>query len=69
MMKWLLREYMTKKHISSFKELSKLTGIEYRTLMNHIADARLFRLYELKAIAEVLGLKDEDVLKIIWEMR
>lgn len=69
MMKWLLKEYMTRKHIASFRELAKLTGIEYRTLMNHIADTSLFRISELKEIANVLGLKDEDVIKIFWEMR
>ena len=67
MMKWLFKELMIKKHISSFKELAKLTGIEYRTLINHVADASLFRVSELRALAKVLDLKDEELLRLIWE--
>lgn len=64
-MKWLIKEYMTKRRISSIRELAKITGIEYRTLINHISDAQTFRLYEIEALDEALGFSDEDLLKIV----
>ena len=66
-MEWLLREYMTKKHIRSMTELAKLTGIEYRTLLNHVNNVGNFRIYEVLALNEVLGLSDSDLLKILRE--
>lgn len=64
-MNWLIREYMTKKHIPSLAELSRLTGIEYRTLLNHINDIGKLRMYEVVALDNVLSFKDEDLLKIM----
>lgn len=66
-MEWLIREYMTKRHIKSFTELSKMAGIEYRTLLNHISDVGLFRVYEIAALDSVLGFNDEDLLKFMRE--
>lgn len=64
-MKWLLKEYMTKQHIESFSELSRLTGIEYQTLMNHIKSPGQFRIFELKQLDSVLHFKDEDLVNLI----
>lgn len=66
-MEWLLREYMTKRHIRSMSELAKLTGIEYRTLLNHIADVSKFRIFEIKALDDVLGFNDTDLLRFLRE--
>lgn len=66
-MKWLIREYMTKKHIASFSELAKATGIEYRTLMNHLADVGKFRVFEIVALDNVLQFKNEDLVRILRE--
>ena len=68
-MEWILREYMNKKHIRSFKELSGLTGIEYRTLLNHIEDVGKFKAYELAALDNVLQLSSDDLLRFIREAR
>ena len=64
-MEWMIREYMTKKHIPSLAELARLTGIEYRTLINHINDIGKFRIYEVIALDNVLSFKDEDLLRIM----
>lgn len=63
-MEWLLKKYMAKVHIDSFSELSKVTGIKYRTLLNHIKDGSQWRLFELMALDEVLKFTDDDLLKI-----
>lgn len=64
-MKWLFLSYMNKVHIRSFRELSKETGIEYRTLLNHIEKPQCFRIFELVALDEVLRFSDEDMMRIL----
>ena len=66
-MEWLLRDYMTRKHIRSMSELAKLTGIEYRTLLNHISDVGNFRIHEVIALDNVLGFSDTDLVRILRE--
>lgn len=66
-MRWILRDYMNKQHIESFRELSRRTGIEYRTLMNHISDVGNFRLFEITALNDVLKFTDEDLVRILKE--
>ena len=68
-MRWILRDYMNKKHIESFRELSRQTGIEYRTLMNHISDVGNFRLFEIMALNEILKFTDEDLVRILREAK
>lgn len=68
-MKWVIREYMTKRHISSFSELSRMTGIEYHTMMKHIEHVELFRVFEIVALDNVLKFADGDLLKILREAR
>lgn len=64
-MKWLFQSYMVKAHIRSFRELAKETGIEYRTLLNHLDNAQYFRVCELVALDEVLKFSDEDMMRIL----
>lgn len=66
-MRWMIQEYMVKKKIRSLLELSRETGIEYRTLLNHINDVGKFRVYEIAALDSVLGFNDEDLLKFMRE--
>ena len=64
-MEWLIRDYMNKKHIRSLRELSSLTGIEYRTLLNHIGDVGKFKAYEIAALDNALQFTSEDLIKFI----
>ena len=68
-MRWLIQEYMVKKHIPSFSELSRITGIEYRTLINHINDVGKFRVFEIVALDEALSFEDADLLKFLREAK
>ena len=68
-MRWMIQEYMVKKRIRSLSELSRETGIEYRTLLNHINDVGKFRVFEIAALDEVLGFDNEDLLKILREAK
>ena len=43
--RWLFRKYMDEKHIVDFKELAKLTGIKYQTLLDHLDRPELFRAF------------------------
>ena len=63
-MKWLLKEYMSRQHIESFKELASLTGIEYRTLQNHMNNIGQFRVFELAQLDKILHFSDEDLAKL-----
>lgn len=51
--------------IDSFRDLAKETGIDYQTLLDHIARPELFRQWEIKVLDEVLKFSDEDLLKLI----
>jgi hypothetical protein len=63
--KKLLKIYMIDYDIDSFRDLAKETGIDYQTLLDHIARPELFRQWEIKVLDEVLKFSDEDLLKLI----
>lgn len=63
--KKLLKFYMIDYDIDSFRELAKETGIDYQTLLDHIAKPELFRQWEIRVLDEVLKFSDEDLLKLI----
>lgn len=62
---WMLKKYMTEAHINTFKDLAEETGIEYRTLMNHIENPKLFRILELRSLDEVLKIDPEDLIVLV----
>ena len=63
-MKWLLKRYMNEQRIDSISELSRLTGIEYQTLQNHIKNIGQFRVFEIKQLDAVLHFSDEDLVRL-----
>ena len=63
--KKLLKIYMIDYDIDSFRDLAKETGIDYQTLLDHIARPELFRQWEIKVLDKVLKFSDEDLLKLI----
>lgn len=63
-MKWLIKRYMVEAHIESLVELSKRTGIAKRTLYDRIHDPNTLKIYELKALDEVLHFTEEDIIKL-----
>ena len=64
-MKWLIKKYMIIAHINSLSELSRMTGIQYQTLQNHLKQVSSFRLFEIRMLDDVLHFSDDDMLKII----
>ena len=63
--KKLLRRYMLERDIESFRDLAKETGIDYQTLLDHIARPELFRQWEIKVLDETLQFSDEDLIVLI----
>lgn len=63
-MKWLLKKYMAAVHIDSLVDLCKQTGIAKRTLYDRINDPQSLKLYEIRALDEVLHFDDEDIVKL-----
>lgn len=63
--RWMLSGYLVQNHIESFRDLAKMTGIKYKTLLEHIASPENFRMYEITAIDKVLSLRDEDLLILV----
>lgn len=63
--KWMLSGYLVTHHIESFNELAKMTGIKYKTLLEHIAAPENFRMYEITALDRILSFKDEDLLILV----
>ncbi len=62
--RWIIKKYMDAKHIGDFKELAKLTGIKYQTLLDHIENPGLFRVFELRNLNDVLQFSSEDLAKL-----
>ena len=63
--RFLLKKYMACRQIQDFKELAKLTGIKYQTLLDHLDNPGLFRKYELSEIFNVLQVSSEDQILIL----
>lgn len=65
MNKWKLKEYMTRAYISSIAELSRITGINKKTLFNRISEPTTLRVYEIMALHKVLKFSNDDLVKLI----
>ena len=63
-MKKMFMLYMINNDIPSFKELARMSGIRERNLLKKIANPSMFRLYELRAVDEVLHFSDADFVKL-----
>lgn len=66
-MKWLLKRYMCQQRIESISELSKRSGIKRQHLYNLINEPQRIKIFELKALDEVLHFEDKDLLKLMRE--
>lgn len=67
--KWLFKTYLVKRRIKSFSELSRITGIKYQTLMIRLESWETVHLYELRALDKILDFSEEDLLRLIREVR
>lgn len=63
--KWILRSSSADAHISSDQQLASKVGINYCTLRSRFSNPGTLRLFELRALNDVLHFKDEDILKIV----
>lgn len=63
--KWTVKRYMSIKRISSVKELSRRTGINYLTLQDRLKYPKNLRLFELQALDEVLKFTDSDLNALV----
>lgn len=63
-MKKMFMLYMINNDIPSFKELARMSGIQERNLLKKIANPSMFRLYELRAVDEILHFSSEDLIKL-----
>ena len=64
-MKWKILKLMSEQRIKLFRELARQTGFDYRTLLTRIENPDQMRLYELKVLAGVLKISDDDILEIV----
>jgi hypothetical protein len=63
--KWIIKRYMSENMISSVKELSRRTGINYLTLQDRLKFPQNLRLFELQALDEVLKFTDSDLNALV----
>lgn len=63
--KWIVKSYMSINRISSVKELSRRTGINYLTLQDRLKYPKNLRLFELQALDEVLKFTDSDLNALV----
>ena len=61
----LLKRKLIDRDINDFKELSKMTGIKYETMLDHLKRPGMFRTFELQALNDVLEFSDEELLLIV----
>lgn len=66
--KWIVKSYMSINRISSVKELSRRTGINYLTLQDRLKYPKNLRLFELQALDEVLKFTDSDLNALVRGM-
>lgn len=66
--KWIVKSYMSINRISSVKELSRRTGINYLTLQDRLKHPKNLRLFELQALDEVLKFTDSDLNALVRGM-
>lgn len=65
-MKWLIKQRMAEKHIESFTELADKVGMTRRRFYDRLRNPETFKVYELRMLADVLGLTNEDLIVLIW---
>lgn len=63
--KWIVKSYMSINRISSVKELSRRTGINYLTLQDRLKYPKNLRLFELQALDDVLKFTDSDLNALV----
>lgn len=63
--KWIVKRYMSINRISSVKELSRRTGINYLTLQDRMKYPKNLRLFELQALDDVLKFTDSDLNALV----
>jgi len=61
----LFKRKLIDRDIEDFKDLAKMTGIKYDTLLDHLKRPEMFRTFELKALNEVLEFEDSELLLLI----
>lgn len=64
-MKWLIKRYMVAAQIDSISELAKKAGLTRRVLYDRINNPETFRVYEIKALDDVLKFQEEDLVAIL----
>lgn len=66
--KWIVKSYMSINRISSVKELSRRTGINYLTLQDRLKHPQNLRLFELQALDQVLKFTNKDLNALVRGM-
>ena len=66
--KWIVKERMIKKHIGTMLELSKTTGLGYQTMRNHIDHPENMKLFEFRALDDILQFDDCEKLTLLKEV-
>lgn len=61
----LIKKKMIDAGIDNFKELAKSIGMKYDTFLVRMKSPSSFRIFEIQALAENLGLTNEELLLII----
>lgn len=67
--KWLINQFKAQAHIESDPELSRQSGMKYRTFRERKANPAGLKMFELWAIADILNLSDEEILNLVKACR
>lgn len=63
--KKIIKLHMIDADISSFRELSERTGIDYQRLNKRVKSPETFHIYEIRALDRLFHFTDEELLSLL----
>lgn len=64
-MKWLIERYRVQNHFGSIREVAEACGFDYQRLLKRLNNPETFKVFEIRALDNVLHFKESDLVDIL----